>query len=555
MKKGLAVVLSMVMVLGLLPFGIVRNDPAEASETVIYTRVTEAPADWAGEYLIVYTNGTNYYALDSSLESLNVTNNYADVTSYVSADGMTVSGGAEVAVTIVQNGAGYAAKAQNGNYFNCETEGKNTIEESAEMGAALQLSIGADGEAQIVTTVGSHLRFNTASDQMRFRFYKASTYTGQQPVLLYAKTEGDAPIVTAAPTATPTAAPTATPTAAPTAAPEQTALLGDVDLDGVITSKDAALVLRSIVGMESFSETEQLLADVDGDDTVSSKDAAMILRHVVSIGIITGTVTLPSDEPDPTEAPTPTPKPDTGDYSNYPVNYTGAYYSSIGSYEEMLKMSASDLRNALKSKISTSTGGSYSGLKSSLPYSDTDASHSGKMRLFYSQEWIDQTQNLSSSGWSGWNREHCWPGSHGGDVCQGDIHVMRPTYPQSNNHRGNSGFGEFGASESKSSSVSPAGTVCGYYSSDKFEPNDHVKGDVARIVFYVLTHGSYSSLNFSDIHACGSNAEGYAMFVEWNEMDPPDSVELNRNNYAYNKQGNRNPYIDYPALAEVIFGA
>ena len=533
----------------------------ESATDSVYVLVEADKADWSGEYLIVYTDGTNYYAMDSALEMLNVTNNFVDVTTMVSADGKTISGGAEAAVALEANGTGYAAKAKNGNYFNCETEDKNTIEESTEPGAALTVALGADGEAEIVTAVGAHLRYNTTENQNRFRFYKATTYANQQPILLYAKTNGDEPIVTSEPTAEPTAT--------PTAAPSGTALLGDVNLDGAIGAADAAQLLRFLVGMEEPSDLQALAADVNGDGAVTSADAAIILRYAVGVSEISGTVTLPSDDPtpepteeptpkptqEPTPAPTATPVPDTGDYSDYPVNYTGTYYNSIGSYEEMLSMSASSLRNALKSKISTSTGGSYSGLKSSLPYSDTDSSHSGQMRLFYSQEWITQTQNLSSSGWSGWNREHCWPDSLGGSICECDIHVMRPTYPQANNHRGNSGFGEFAANESKSSSTSPAGTLCGYYSNSKFEPNDNVKGDVARIVFYILTHNSYSSLSFSNIHECSTNAAGYAMFVEWNEMDPPDSVELNRNNYAYNKQGNRNPYIDFPALAEVVFGA
>ena len=54
MKKGLAVVLSLMMVLGILPFNAVQNNIAEAADTATYTKVTAAPADWSGEYLIVY---------------------------------------------------------------------------------------------------------------------------------------------------------------------------------------------------------------------------------------------------------------------------------------------------------------------------------------------------------------------------------------------------------------------------------------------------------------------------------------------------------------------
>ena len=77
---------------------------------------------------------------------------------------------------------------------------------------------------------------------------------------------------------------------------------------------------------------------------------------------------------------------------------------------------------------------------------------------------------------------------------------------------------------------------------------------MARIVFYTLTNSSYSSLSFSNIHGFSTAAKAYETFLAWNQMDPPDAVEIYRNQYVFGKQGNRNPYIDYPALAEVVFG-
>ena len=46
-----------------------------------------------------------------------------------------------------------------------------------------------------------------------------------------------------------------------------------------------------------------------------------------------------------------------------------------------------------------------------------------------------------------------------------------------------------------------------------------------------------------------------ASLLAWNHSDPRDDFEMNRNNYIYTWQVNRNPFIDYPNLADYIFGA
>ena len=46
-----------------------------------------------------------------------------------------------------------------------------------------------------------------------------------------------------------------------------------------------------------------------------------------------------------------------------------------------------------------------------------------------------------------------------------------------------------------------------------------------------------------------------ATLLQWNQNDPADDFEMNRNNYIYTWQYNRNPFIDLPNLADYIFGA
>ena len=95
-----------------------------------------------------------------------------------------------------------------------------------------------------------------------------------------------------------------------------------------------------------------------------------------------------------------------------------------------------------------------------------------------------------------------------------------------------------------------------------FEPADEFKGDFARIYFYVATC-------YSDI-AWGSNSNVkselvqedwptlkpwlYALLLKWHNQDPVSEKEKQINNNAEKEQGNRNPFIDYPALADYIWG-
>ncbi len=64
---------------------------------------------------------------------------------------------------------------------------------------------------------------------------------------------------------------------------ESGALLGDVNCDTTVTSADAALLLRAIVGLSVLSEQGKINAEVSGDTVVTTADAAMILRYCVGL--------------------------------------------------------------------------------------------------------------------------------------------------------------------------------------------------------------------------------------------------------------------------------
>ena len=75
---------------------------------------------------------------------------------------------------------------------------------------------------------------------------------------------------------------------------------------------------------------------------------------------------------------------------------------------------------------------------------------------------------------------------------------------------------------------------------------DSVKGDVARIYFYMLVRYPYLYSSFNLV-------ADLDVMLEWNEIDPVDELEIHRNEVVYNYQGNRNPFIDHPESANLIW--
>ena len=60
-------------------------------------------------------------------------------------------------------------------------------------------------------------------------------------------------------------------------------ILGDVDGDGKITASDAAVILRTVAGVESLTGSQESAGNVDGDTRITASDAAKILRVVAGL--------------------------------------------------------------------------------------------------------------------------------------------------------------------------------------------------------------------------------------------------------------------------------
>ncbi|MBR4308959.1 MAG: InlB B-repeat-containing protein, partial [Oscillospiraceae bacterium] len=145
-----------------------------------YTKVTSAPSDWSGTYLIVYEGEKMVF--NGSLTSPDVANNYKTVS--ISSSSITASSTVnKYAVTIAKTGSGYTIKTASGYYIG-RTSDSNGLNASTSTKYTNTISVSSGGSVTIKSG-GAYLRFNTTSGQDRFRYFKSSTYSSQKTICLY----------------------------------------------------------------------------------------------------------------------------------------------------------------------------------------------------------------------------------------------------------------------------------------------------------------------------------------------------------------------------------
>jgi len=160
--------------------------------------------------------------------------------------------------------------------------------------------------------------------------------------------------------------------------------------------------------------------------------------------------------------------------------------------------------------------------------------------------------DVSDSNQCAWNREHVYPRSLGtpnlGEVGAGaDAHHLRSCDVDRNSDRGNKKFF--------------AGAGNSYSSGNNWYPGDEWKGDIARMMMYMYLRYGNQCLpkNVANGVINASDTNMINLLLQWNAEDPVSQYEDNRNNYLGNTfnfygQGNRNPFIDNPFLATLIWG-
>ncbi|MEN3123390.1 endonuclease [Janibacter sp. LM] len=240
-----------------------------------------------------------------------------------------------------------------------------------------------------------------------------------------------------------------------------------------------------------------------------------------------------SDPGDPTDPGEPT---DPGSYYDGTAGLTG-----------------SQLEARLHQIISNNRVLSYDQVWDGIKDVDEDPRNTNNVVLLYKGTSSPKSNN--GGGVDNWNREHVWAKSHGDfGTTAGpgtDLHHLRPTDVTVNSARGNLDFDDGG-----SESTEAPGN---YSDGDSWEPRDAVKGDVARMIFYMSVRyevGDVVDLEVND--RVGNGSTPYmgrvSVLKQWSQQDPPDAFEQRRNERIHaNWQGNRNPFIDHPEWVESIW--
>lgn len=243
------------------------------------------------------------------------------------------------------------------------------------------------------------------------------------------------------------------------------------------------------------------------------------------------------------------------------------YYSSLDG------KSGSDLRTAI---TSLTTNKHTTKLSYDWTFDGIDIVNGTLEDIYSTCDWSttgsDQCSGSYSSVCDCYNREHVVPQSLFNEVSPqvGDRHHLFLTDGKVNNQRSNYPFGE--CSSGKSEGTKALGKLGTSTFSDYttvgtvFEPDDKYKGDIARAIMYMAvryaTVSSYPVTSWSNNAMFSSSLStnyglsnyAVALLMKWHRADPVSQKEITRNSGVEAKQGNRNPFIDYPCLAEYLWG-
>ena len=207
-------------------------------------------------------------------------------------------------------------------------------------------------------------------------------------------------------------------------------------------------------------------------------------------------------------------------------------------------------------------------------YPEDSVGKAGKIWDMYSNVLFtpgdNQCGNYGSVG-DCYNREHSLPKSWFNEQQPAyyDLGHIIPTDGKVNGQRSNFAFGECanGTRLTNGNYVGKgklgASTFPNYtISSSVFEPDDEYKGDFARMYMYMRVR--YKDMNMTHDHGAemfndedvnfGLTYYAVDLLMKWHRQDPVSKKEVDRNNAMESVQNNRNPFIDYPILAEFLWG-
>ena len=231
------------------------------------------------------------------------------------------------------------------------------------------------------------------------------------------------------------------------------------------------------------------------------------------------------------------------------------YYDDVD-----LTLTGQDLYFELQAKISDASGSfTYGDVRDTMKITDKDPAVSANVLLVYGYDdtgscTTDRSRDKDDFGGTSceYNREHVFARSNAspdmGSVSNAttgigaDPHNLRPSDQQMNNNKGNKKFADGSGN---------AGDV----GSGNWYPGDEWKGDVARMMMYMYTrYGDRCLPSLNGVGAVQGSTDMLQVYLQWNVDDPVSDLEEQRNPYLELNYGNRNPFIDNPVLATIIWG-
>jgi len=234
-------------------------------------------------------------------------------------------------------------------------------------------------------------------------------------------------------------------------------------------------------------------------------------------------------------------------------------------YQPTLGLSNQELKNKLNVIIRGHTKYSYKCVWEILKQSDEDPQIRDNVIAFYTQRSVPKVnRDTGENDPDSWNREQIWAKSHGfpkkWQHAYTDVHHIRSVNRSVNSDRSDHDFFNGGQVNSECKECREGiGT---------WEPPHKVKGDVARMMFYVTTryqgNDGSGTPNLTLIKGTDTpqtrSENGYGHFgdlctlVRWHLADPVSTTEITRNSIIHSWQGNRNPYIDKPEFVLGVWG-
>ncbi len=231
------------------------------------------------------------------------------------------------------------------------------------------------------------------------------------------------------------------------------------------------------------------------------------------------------------------------------------YYDNVD-----LTLTGQDLYFELQNKIdNASSTFTYGDVKNTVKITDEDPTNTVNLLLVYGYNdsdgncTTDRSRNKNDFGGTTceYNREHVFARSNA-DPSMGNVdnsttgigadpHNLRPSDQQMNGNRSSKKF---------AAGSGNAGDVGG-----NWYPGDEWKGDVARMMMYMYTrYGDRCLPSLNGVGATQGSTDMLQIYLQWNVEDPVSDFEDQRNPYLETVYGNRNPFIDNPVLATIIWG-